>query len=258
MSRSNRASRHVVVIQSRLSSSAASTRLILASALVVIVCSSLPIVFSSLAGAATPTYDQPEVLLPFTGLYGPSGIAVDSHEDLFVADTFNNRVVELPSGSTSQEVLPFTGLNQPWGVAVDKTGDVFVSQDGEILELVASVTKLYASISPGLTQGLAIDSSGNLFVSLASENEVIEIHVGSRMQTVLPFTGLSNPWGVAVDAKGDVFVGDVLNARVLELPVGSNRQVVVATNLNDGPGPLAVDVAGWPSPRQPDTWLCGQ
>jgi serine/threonine protein kinase, bacterial len=38
-------------------------------------------------------------------------------------------------------------------------------------------------------------------------------------QTVLPFTGLNEPFGVAVDSVGNVYVADYWNSRVLKLPV---------------------------------------
>jgi DNA-binding beta-propeller fold protein YncE len=41
------------------------------------------------AGAAAPSE------LPFEGLNRPSGIAVDKDESVYVADTYNNRVLKL-------------------------------------------------------------------------------------------------------------------------------------------------------------------
>ena len=54
-------------------------------------------------------------VLPFTGLAGPSGVAVDSAGTVYVTDYDNNRVVQLAAGSSAQQVLPFTGLNSPPG-----------------------------------------------------------------------------------------------------------------------------------------------
>jgi hypothetical protein len=45
----------------------------------------------------------------------PHGVAVDIGGNLYVADTWNNRVVKLAGGSPAQDELPFTGLNGPQG-----------------------------------------------------------------------------------------------------------------------------------------------
>ncbi len=64
--------------------------------------------------------------LPFYGLAGFGGTAVDPAGDVFVASALNNAVFELTAGGI-QKTLPFTGLNVPVGIAVDSAGDVFVS-----------------------------------------------------------------------------------------------------------------------------------
>jgi serine/threonine-protein kinase len=54
-------------------------------------------------------------VLPFTGLSNPLGVAVDTAGNLYVTDTYNDRVLKLPAGSSTQDVLPFTGLKNPSG-----------------------------------------------------------------------------------------------------------------------------------------------
>ena len=49
-----------------------------------------------------------QTVLPFTGLIGPIGVAVDAAGDLYVTDAFNNRVLKLAAGSNTQTVVPFT------------------------------------------------------------------------------------------------------------------------------------------------------
>ncbi|BCI85219.1 hypothetical protein NIIDMKKI_04250 [Mycobacterium kansasii] len=66
-------------------------------------------------------------MLPFTGLKAPAGVAVDSSGAVYVCDAYNNRVLKLPAGASTQIVLPFTELVFPTAVAVDKTGAVYVS-----------------------------------------------------------------------------------------------------------------------------------
>ena len=72
--------------------------------------------------AATPTTPSSStpvgsaVVLPFSGLEHPTGVAVDSDGDIYVTDSGNNRVVKLPGGSQTQVVLPFTDLSSPYSV----------------------------------------------------------------------------------------------------------------------------------------------
>ena len=90
-------------------------------------------------------------------LYVPRGVAVDASEDLFIADTDNNRVREvLASGPKQGQITTFAGtiqgysgdnvaatateINYPEGVAVDASGDVFIADMGNnrIREVLAS------------------------------------------------------------------------------------------------------------------------
>ena len=83
----------------------------------------------------------------------PYGVAVDGAGDVFTADFFVNRVIEL-TASDAASTLPFTGLNGPTGVALDQNGDVFVADSGN--------------------------------------DRVLELPAGSTTPIVLPFTGLSD------------------------------------------------------------------
>ena len=69
------------------------------------------------------------VVLSFSGLYQPQGLAVDNAGAVYVTD-FNNRVVLLAAGSNNQTVLPLTDLNTPLAVAVDNSGNVYVADRG--------------------------------------------------------------------------------------------------------------------------------
>jgi serine/threonine protein kinase, bacterial len=67
---------------------------------------------------------------------------------------------------------------------------------------------------------------------------------GSTDQTVLPFTGLNQPYGVAVGHDGSVYISDANTRKVLKLAPGSTSQtVLVSTGLNSPEG-VAVDAAG--------------
>jgi serine/threonine protein kinase, bacterial len=190
------------------------------------------------------------VVLPFTGLNRPVGVAVDSAGDLYVVDLLNNRVVELAAGSSAQTVLPFTGLDGPWGVAVDSAGNLYVTDGGNgnnrVLKLAAGSSTQSVLPFTGLNMpfGVAVDTAGNLYVADFGGNRVLKLAAAPATQTVLPFTGLKNPEGVAVDAAGNVYVTDGGNNRVLKLAAGSSTQSVLPLTGLNAPYGVAVDTAG--------------
>ena len=68
----------------------------------------------------------------------------------------------------------------------------------------------------------------------------VELPAGATAQTVLPFTGVSVPWGIAVDGAGDVYVTQHDSSQVLKSPAGSDTPTELKfTGLNT---PLAVTV----------------
>ena len=111
--------------------------------------------------------------------------------------------------------------------------------------------------------GLAVDTSGNLYVSDQSNSRIAKWAKNAITGTTVGGSGtagsalnqVSNPSQIAVDASGNVYVADTGNNRVLEFPAGStsstNGTVVAGGNgsggdLNQlkGPKGLAVDASG--------------
>ncbi|POX98785.1 serine/threonine protein kinase [Mycobacterium kansasii] len=201
---------------------------------------------SQVAGASEPLRPAP-VVLPFTGLDGPTPVAVGPGGAVYVGDYYNNRVVQLASGSFAETELPFTGLNRPQSLAVDSTGTVYVSgARGEVLTLpagAASASKL-ADTGAEDSAGLAVDTAGNVYVVDTPNNRVLKLPGGGGPQTVLPFTGLKAPAGVAVDSSGAVYVCDAYNNRVLKLPAGASTQIVLPFTELVFPTAVAVDKTG--------------
>ena len=84
--------------------------------------------FSATAHAQSVTFAGAQTTLG-SGLSLPTGVAVDGAGDVFIADSYNSRAVEVPAGGGAQTTVG-SGLNLPYGVAVDGAGDVFIADSG--------------------------------------------------------------------------------------------------------------------------------
>lgn len=198
---------------------------------------------------APPPITSRPTALPFTGLTYPSGVAVTAGGDVYLADTGNDRVLTMASGSHEQTVLPFTGLKNPGAIAVDAAGNVYVA-DGRkrVLKLAAGSNEQTVLPFTGLgTVGaVAADSAGNVYITDYAERNtrVVKLAAGSTEQTVLPFTGVESANGVAVDSAGSVYVNDGSNNRVLKLAAGATDQTALPVTGLQYPQGMAVDAAG--------------
>jgi hypothetical protein len=134
-------------------------------------------------------------------------VAVDGAGNVYIADSGNNRVLEVPAGcisSACQIIVPAVGLNGPESVAVDGAGDVYITDQ--------------------------------------SNNRVIEVPAGGGPQTTV-MSGLNLPEGIAVDGAGNVFIADENNHRVVE--VQSSQPPILSfgvTNLGSTSAPQSVTV----------------
>ncbi|MDH6676154.1 hypothetical protein M2284_000342 [Rhodococcus sp. LBL1] len=166
--------------------------------------------------------EEEPITLPFTGLYGPAGIAVENG-NVYVADTRNNRVLALPAGQSTPVVLPFDGLSGPTAIAVDG-GTVYAAdgRNGRILALRAgdSAPQVLPFGPLRNPRHLAVEDS-NVYVVESSADRVIELPAGTSVPVVLPFRADHAISGLTVDS-GDVYFFDV--EPWISVPFGSLTQ----------------------------------
>ncbi len=165
---------------------------------------------SSAGSPASPTTDSlpaPQVVLPFSGLSYPMGVAVDNAGNVYVVD--EKGVWKLPAGSTTATQLPPTGL----------------PAEGY--------------------KALAVDGSGAVYVSNAKSNAVVKLAAGATSWTTIPVTGLDTPGGLAVDSAGTLYLAGGFrgNPRVLKVPAGQTNPTVLVVPYAQ-PAHIAVDTAG--------------
>jgi large repetitive protein len=185
-----------------------------------------------------------QTTVPASGLSGPSVVAVDGAGDLFIADSNNNRVVEIPVGGGAQ-TTGGSGLSNPRGMAVDGAGDLFIadSSNNRVVEVPAGGGG-QTTVGSGLSnpRGMAVDGAGDLFIADSNNNRVVKVPVGGGAQTTVG-SGLNNPTAVSVDGAGDVLIADSNNNRVVQVPVGGGAQTTVGSGLSN-PTAVAEDGAG--------------
>jgi sugar lactone lactonase YvrE len=203
----------------------------------------------------------------------PNAVVLDSNGNLYVADQSNNRVLFYPSGSTTATQVygqagSFTtntsnnggvsanSLNLPTAVVLDSNDNLYVADQSNnrvlfYLSGSTTATGVYGQMGSFTTHsanlggisatslenpaGLALDSSGNLYVADAYNNRVLFYLSGSTTATRVYGQGgsfttatannggisadsLDQPWAVALDSSGNFYATDLLNNRVLMYP----------------------------------------
>jgi len=216
----------------------------------------------------------------------PTGIAVDASGNVYVADSFNNKIRKITSAGIVSTLagsitnasgnLDGTGtaasFNSPKGVAVDASGNVYVADsfNHKIRKITPAglVSTFAGSGSNGSADGtgilatfssptgLAIDTSGNVYVADKGNDEIRKITPLGVVTTLAgaagfqPFPGSADgigiaarfnyPFGVAVDASGNVYVADTDNHKIRKITATG----VVSTFAGSGVSSLIIDGAG--------------
>jgi hypothetical protein len=179
------------------------------------------------------------------GLREPLGTALDQHGDLFIADSGNNRVIEIPAGGGAQKTV-VSGLNFPEGVAVDRLGNLFIADadNRRIVEEPASGGAFIVFASGfNLIAGIAVDADENIYVADSDGQAVYKFPSGSS--TPVPIgSGWGDPFGITIDAEGDLFITDAGLNQVYKYPAGGGLPITLPFSGLNYPTGVAVDAVG--------------
>jgi large repetitive protein len=192
--------------------------------------------FSVSAHAQSVTFAGVQTMVPASGLSYPAGVAVDGAGDIFIADYFNSRVVEVPAAGGAQSTLG-SGLSTPFSVAVDGAGDVFIADYGNsrVVEIPYLGNGTYGAQTTvsgvNYPTGVAVDGAGNVFMADFNDSLVYEVPAGGGALTSVG-SGLLNPTGVGVDGAGDVFISDARG--VVKVPYLGNGTYGLQTTVGSG------------------------
>jgi sugar lactone lactonase YvrE len=150
----------------------------------------------------------------------PYGVALDGSGNIYVADTYNNRVRKV---NTSGIISTYAGngsagysgdggpatsarLNNPWGIAVDGSGNVYIGDSKNNCIRKVNNSGVISTIAGNNIPGFSGD--GGLATSAQ----------------------LNNPTGMTLDASGNLFISDIANNRVRKV----NTFGIISTFAGNG------------------------
>ena len=160
------------------------------------------------------------------------------------------------AGGTVARVNPTTGAAYklgtfvlPTGVAVGAGGVVYVTDwMGTVnrLDLKSGTTTLLSSSVP-LSQlwGIALASSGDLYLTSGANNRIIRLNPATGMASVVSSgLDLQSPIGIAALDANNLVVASQLNSRVINVRMADGLQTALVTSANTINQPWGIAVSG--------------
>jgi DNA-binding beta-propeller fold protein YncE len=171
----------------------------------------------------------------------PQGVAVDSSNDVYVADYADSRIEKFDRNGNYLIQWGSYGtnngqFNSPAGVAVDSSNNIYVADFGNrrVEKFDSSGTYLTQWGSEGTNQGqfgapegIAVDSSNDVYVVDLGNSRVEKFDSNGNYLTQFGSYGGGNgqfdyPWGIAVDSSNNVYVVDYNNNRIEKFDSNGN------------------------------------
>ena len=191
-------------------------------------------VIDTFIGTGEPGFSGENIQAKDTKLNYPYRMAVDSAGNMYIADTFNNRIRKVSGTDKQISVVAGTGdagfsgdggrateakLNRPYGVAVDASGgNVYIADtNNHVIRKVNSQGKI--STIAGI-----LEQSG-------SDGEFVDAKSAK----------LNSPYGVSVDSEGNVYVADTYNNKIRMISaVNGNITTVAGTGVEGFSGDIGL------------------
>ena len=208
-------------------------------------------VISTVAGNGTGGYTGDGKAATSAELLSPSAVAVDSSGNLYIADTFNHVIREVATnGNISTIAGNNTGgyagdggaatsaeLEFPSGIAVDSSGNIYIADSGNnVIREITSGT-INTIVGGAATpvhlhdpESVLVDSSGNLYISDQSGFRILKFsggvvtiiagngNIGSSGDNGLAINAeLDQPSGIALDAQGYLYICDTDNSKIRKI-----------------------------------------
>ena len=221
--------------------------------------------------------------------YWPYGLTSDSKGNIYVADQYHGIIRKIDKNGiittiAGKRFRSFSGdggpateavLNDPRGVAADKQGNIYIADTynnrvrkidvNGIITTIAGSQFFGAFGDGGLATSaalyhptdIAIDNSGNIYISDSENNRIRKVDVNGIITTAagsstVGFAGdggpateasLYTPGEIALDDKGNLYIVDTYNQRIRKVDANGIISTIAGTGNagNFGEGYLAVN-----------------
>jgi len=186
---------------------------------------------STVAGTGTGGYFGDGGAATSARLNSPSGIALDSSGNIYIADRLNNRIrkVTISTGYISTVAGNGSTCGSPTGGCSDGS----------------------AATSANLTgpNAVALDSSGNIYIADNGDNRVREVTISTGNIGTVAGNGtagysgdggaatsaeINGPSGVALDSSRNIYISDYGNYRIRKVNAGTGTISTLAGNGTNG------------------------
>ncbi|MEK7689160.1 MAG: hypothetical protein AAB313_02760 [Deltaproteobacteria bacterium] len=142
------------------------------------------------------------------GLAAPSGVAVDNEGNIFIADSFNNRIrmVDKDTGfistiagddtsfSVRDKKSSKNSLSQPYSIAIDSKGDIYTTDSDNHM-----VRKIYRKT------GEIVTVAGNGKAGFSPD------------ETPANEASLNYPFGITIGQNGNIYIADTFNHMIRKI-----------------------------------------
>ena len=237
-------------------------------------------IITTVAGNGVPTFNGDGGPATSASIRYPSGVAVDSVGNIYIADKYNSRIRKVDTNGIISTVAgngvygysgdggPATeaGIKYPRGVTVDSAGNIFIADtfnhrvrkvdiSGIITTVAGNGQKAFSGDGGPATeagikypQDIAVDSKGNIFIADAQNSRVRKVDTDGIITTVAGngVYGYSGDGGPPTEAQLDYPTGlDVDSVgNIYIADVRNNRIRMISSSLSS-PLPLMTDsIAG--------------
>jgi sugar lactone lactonase YvrE len=200
-------------------------------------------------------------------LHAPFGVAVDSNNNVYIADTDNNVIRVVNSSGQISTFVKYSGFSSLASLATDVHNNVYAADQGSCVVWQITQAKAVSAVAgeqascgyngDGIAAttaelnnpyGIAVDSSGNLFIGDSSNNRVRMVNTSGTINTVAGdgtcgYTGdggnatqaeICTPDGIAVDSKDNFYFGDWGNSVIRTVSNSGTINTLAGTGSASG------------------------